>query len=238
MKIFNPLLLSLLVIVCSCGEHEAKRLQAYYENGQPNYEVPLKDGKKNGEMKGYYRTGQLRSISNWENGVLNGPMIKYYESGGTMQIHNMLEGVRTDSSLFFRSDSSLQEVQYFDNLGRIRNFKKYKRTGEQDTTWQTKKVLVLPNASDTIKLGETYQAKLILGNQSGRKIKGVLGDFDADTLLYARQPRIPVLGDTALELERKPKERGIHIIKGLVIEVFYNPETLMLHPFEHTIYVE
>ena len=56
-------------------------IKSYYDNGNLEFEVNYKDGKKEGLFKRYYENGNLKSEGNFKDGKLEGLSKLYYENG-------------------------------------------------------------------------------------------------------------------------------------------------------------
>ena len=56
-------------------------LKVYWENKVLRWEIPYKNGKKEGESKGFFKNGQLKSIWNWKAGDRVGLRTEWYETG-------------------------------------------------------------------------------------------------------------------------------------------------------------
>lgn len=67
----------LLLFSCINKENEVN----YFENGNLQYQVPLKDGLRDGTLIKYYENGKIQLISNWSNGIKEGISEQFYDNG-------------------------------------------------------------------------------------------------------------------------------------------------------------
>lgn len=208
-----------------------------YENGNIKLEVPLSDSLYHGKMKYYFTDGTKQGYSTWELGRLDGFSEFYYKNGVLEQRTKYKDGIPIDSAIFYRKDSSLREIQYFNEQGKMYDYKKFTQANVQDTSESSRKVMIVSEA-DTISMSDTFTAYLRIGNLQGQAVEAILGNYYEDSLLYARKPRLPKVDDKTVKIEHKPAKLGENTVKGLAIEVFDNPKSLVLYPFKYEYYVK
>ena len=95
---------------------------------------------------------------------------------------------------FYRKDGSLREVQYFNEQGKMYDYKKFTQADVQDTSESSRKVMIVSEA-DTISMSDTFTAHLRIGNLQGQAVEAILGNYYEDSLLYARKPCLPKVDD-------------------------------------------
>lgn len=223
------------IFVFSCTE-EINIEEEYYKSGQIKYQVPIRNGKRDGTLKEYYENGKLFAISKYEDGKLEGESKIYFESGKIKQKHIYKNGIRCCESKFYHKEGYLREIQFIDNKGRVKDYIKYKKDGSQDLSINTRRALII-NEFDTIMLGEFYLAKIRLGNPQYNSIEAILGDpNDRKILLNEKLPKIDSV--TAL-LKIKGEKLGENKITGVIVDIDINDRSeMVVIPFEHSFYVK
>ncbi|MFZ6009773.1 MAG: toxin-antitoxin system YwqK family antitoxin [Bacteroidota bacterium] len=226
--------LILILVLFSC-QQEIER--EYYTNGSLKFEVPLKAGKRNGKLIQYYKDGKINATGMWKNGKLDGPSVIYFPNGRVNQENNFRKGVICCQSKSYREDDgTLMEIQYFDNRGRMIDYKKVKRNGQQDLNERTRKPIILAE-SDTVNLGDYFIAEVRLGNKRFNNIEVVLGE-KGDPLLFKRQKLQKSDSVTAL-LKLKADSVGTKVIRGIIFEFRKNTaDSILAVPFEHSFYIK
>ncbi|WP_162555710.1 toxin-antitoxin system YwqK family antitoxin [Reichenbachiella versicolor] len=106
------LVLILFFSLFSCS-HEYERV--YFESGNLMFEVPVQEGKRNGELSQYYENGQIQLKSHWSKGVKHGEIISYYENGVVKAKENSVNGVAQGIFTYFDSLGNLKETITFEN---------------------------------------------------------------------------------------------------------------------------
>ncbi len=68
-------------------------MKQWYDNGQPQFKMPLKDGKLHGESATWYENGQIKSEQHYTNGVKHGTFKEWDNEGNVIseQIYDMGE---------------------------------------------------------------------------------------------------------------------------------------------------
>jgi len=75
--------------------------------------------------KSYYPDGSLKSEFFLNNGKYKGIFKQYYQSGALQELHNYSNGVKVDSSLYFKKNSSLDYIDYYNYEDSISIYRKY-----------------------------------------------------------------------------------------------------------------
>lgn len=81
-------LLSLMIFGCGNKIEEKK----YFDNGQLEFKVDLKQGKRDGISHRYYENGQLRAKQRWKDGSPDGLSEHYFPNGQMSLTGNWREG--------------------------------------------------------------------------------------------------------------------------------------------------
>ena len=109
----------------------------YYENGNLQAKINIKDGKMHGISKFYHKNGKLQKESLFKNGKLNGISKRYHKNGKLHIEENYkdgkLDGIRRS---YYKSNGALKEEYYIKNS--ISNVKTYHKTGELRYVFKTK----------------------------------------------------------------------------------------------------
>lgn len=109
----------------------------YYENGNLQAKINIKDGKMHGISKFYHKNGKLQKESLFKNGKLNGISKRYHKNGKLHIEENYkdgkLDGIRRS---YYKSNGALKEEYYIKNS--INNVKTYHKTGELRYVFKTK----------------------------------------------------------------------------------------------------
>lgn len=82
------IVVGLISSILACNTVE----ESWYSNGQLEYSVPLKNGKRNGQLMKYYETGEIQYISNWVHGIKEGDTKLFYKNGNVKLIENYKAG--------------------------------------------------------------------------------------------------------------------------------------------------
>ncbi len=115
----------LLMISFFCFSQYALAAKTYYENGNLEWDIPMKDGKRHGVAKSYYKNGTLKSESPFKNGEREGVMKSYYKNGaleewfpfkngkqdGVSKIYNPMTGALV-VEVTFKNDKEISRREY------------------------------------------------------------------------------------------------------------------------------
>lgn len=207
-----------------------KRGVSYYENGQLNHEVTLKDGQPEGLGVTYYRSGAVMSKTYWKDGQRHGPSTFYYESGTVRQERYFEKGICvrvTD----YEEAGNMTQITLFDSLGRFFDYFRFRPDGTRDFHPESKRALFLP-VKDTIRKVEEYVAAVRLGNRQFDWIEVILGDLDDPKMPLKNQP-LPMKDSLTAIVRVTPDSTGVHFITGVVIERSSHSDSLAVTPFRH-----
>lgn len=147
-----------------------------------------------------------------------------------------MDGVTCCLSNDYDSTGRLRTVVKFDSLGRIIDFAWYDSLGNRDFSATHKSALFI-SQKDTITLDEVYQAEIKLGNRQLDNILVTIGDLNDRNLLIKNQP-LPNKDSTTAVFSFKPTTSGSVKITGVIQEKNHKGDSLLVTPFEHSIYVK
>jgi len=223
-------------LFASCIKEDKEKHVEYYDNGQIKYEVPLSNNKRDGKLIEYYKDGTLEAYSTWKNGSLEGPSAHYYPNGNIKQENYFKNNIFCCESRFYREDGTLQEIHYMNNKGQLLDYKKFNKDGTQNLDIQTREVIFIPK-EDTVSLGETYSAKIRVGNKEYNDLEVVLGD-PADKYILENGEKLPKVDSVTALLEIEAVREGKHTITGVAVDIDRtNRKEMVIIPFKHTFYV-
>jgi antitoxin component YwqK of YwqJK toxin-antitoxin module len=74
-------------------KHDQTVMKQWYKNGQPQFEMSLKDGKLHGKSARWYKNGQIKSEKHYINNVKDGTFKEWDEKGNLIkrQVYDMGE---------------------------------------------------------------------------------------------------------------------------------------------------
>ena len=128
-KFFKYWVFLIIILMSNCN---SKREIGRYETGELHYEVPLKNGKRDGILKQYYKTGELQLFSEWKNGKKKGITKTFYKNGQTKTIEIFRNNLLQDTAIYYDSLGQILEIfPYFD--GKLEgNYKAYYNNGQME----------------------------------------------------------------------------------------------------------
>lgn len=223
---FLPFYIVCFLIVISCSKETERE---FYPSGKLYKEVPLKNGNRDGKLIEYFESGKLSGYWTWVDGKMNGKSEIYFENGKLSQENNFINGVRCCESRFYAEDGHLIEIQYIDKFGRVIDYKKFKKNGERRFGSDDSIPLVI-SKSDTIELGDYYEAEIRLGNRKWDSIRVVLGKWDDYQSLFSKS--LPSIDSVTSFVRITPDIEGKNTIEGTIIEVnTVHTDSAIMHPF-------
>lgn len=82
-------------------KHDQSVMKQWYENGQPQFEMSLKDGKLHGKSARWYEDGQIKSEKHYINNVKDGTFKEWDEEGNLIsrQVYEMGELIEKNEPL-------------------------------------------------------------------------------------------------------------------------------------------
>lgn len=140
MKLFNYLLISILMLFISCSENLEERIVyshpnktpavieyykkgdtvsspvkivRYYFNGEKQEETYLKNGKKDGVSTMWFMSGEKMYEAHYSDDILNGTFVQYYENGEKEYEAEYNMGRPTGTWKYYKNDGSLLKEQKF-----------------------------------------------------------------------------------------------------------------------------
>jgi hypothetical protein len=208
----------------------------YYPNGSLKLEVPLRSARRNGELIEYFESGEIKSKGHWEDGEQEGKTTVYYTNGNIEQEYIYEKGIVCCEAKFYREDGTLREIQFFDDFGRMIDYKKFKRDGNQNLDIQTRLPIIL-SVRDTVNEGDYYLSEIRLGNRRFNTIEVIIGNRDDPALLG--KPRLPMKDSVTALLKIKAEIVGRNILEGVIIEINdASQDSLLVIPFSKAFYVK
>ena len=249
--------ISLLLFLLACSQSIEKK---YYDNGQLEYQVDLKNKKRQGPMYTYYKDGTLESHQNWKNGLRDGKQVfmhkngskkieayyevgrqtgeskTFYESGILKSIGKFDNDVRIGEHKLYYQSGKIQETQLFDSAGNLVNFNTYDTSGE--LAYDERFAIFYPKR-DTLIAGERYEAEVRLSSRAYNKNKMIVGsltdDFElSDTLEVLEADDFVFYYDTVFN------RVGSHIVSGHIHDIGSRGDTTIINaiPFQQKFYVK
>lgn len=226
----------LVIAITSCvNDPETEHQVSFHKNGKLKHEIFLKNGKRNGVERIYFESGNLKAVANWKNGKKNGKNSIYYENGKMRQEKYYVDGLICCLSKDYDSAGRLRTVVKFDSLGRIIDFAWFDSLGNRDFSAEHKNALFI-SQSDTVTLGEVYHAEIKLGNRQFNNTLVTIGDINDRNLLVKTQP-LPNKDSITAIFSFKPTTSGSVTITGVIQEKNHKGDSILVTPFEHSIYV-
>lgn len=117
----------IIVMLSNC---DSGRETGIYETGELRYEVPLKNGKRDGVLKQYYKTGELQLISEWENGEKKGITKTFYKNGQIKTIEIFRNNLIQDTAIYYDSLGQILEIFPYVDGKLDGNYKAYYHNGQ------------------------------------------------------------------------------------------------------------
>lgn len=65
-------------------KHDQTVMKQWYKNGQPQFEMPLKDGKVHGKVVSWYENGQIKSEEHYTDGIKHGTFKEWDKEGNVI----------------------------------------------------------------------------------------------------------------------------------------------------------
>ncbi|MGB3180494.1 MAG: hypothetical protein WBB45_03845 [Cyclobacteriaceae bacterium] len=232
-------LIAIILLISSCNENDNVEIE-YHPNGEIASKVPTVDGIKNGKKNLYYPTGKYKGYTNYIDGKKNGEAMFFWENGNIWQRFIYEDDLIKDSSIIYRKTGVLNEIHYFDSLGRYFDYKRYTTEGKIDLSHKSRNPLFLPfNKSSFKKDEDPCIAQVRLGNRQGYRIEAVLGSYEKNnSIIYSKDNWLSKVDSITVKIPLNCDSVGQNNIEGAVIEVFENPLKIIVYPFEYTYYVK
>ncbi len=81
----------------------------YYETGELQALISLKDGKKDGQAIYYYKNGEVKESKIYKEGIENGRLFKYFEDGSIQYSGTFWEGKEIDTSTTYFPSGKIKQ---------------------------------------------------------------------------------------------------------------------------------
>jgi len=109
--------ITLFTILISNIVAQVDSVITYYNNGNIESVVHLKDDVRDGESRFYRETGKMKSILNYNNGRVEGLVRKYDENGALREMFSIENGKREGpTSLFDSSGTYITDIYYEEGI--------------------------------------------------------------------------------------------------------------------------
>lgn len=182
----------------------------YFINGQKETETNYIGGKKTGLYKEYYEDGQLKTEANLKDDNQDGLTKHYFETGKLKSEEYYKEGIEDGKMIFYYTDGKLKMDAIMEK-GVTIYFQKYDSLGNAGEEHREVKAEI---TSKTIKLGETFTAKLKLTGPT----KGVLIDIfrgEAESVSQIKTMSPGQLKEEKAEFNYTytPKKKGAYVFR-------------------------
>jgi len=261
MKRFLTIYILIIFTLVSCSFFRKKE-KIYYDDGSLKFEVPLKNGQREGKSKEYYQDGSLRAVQKWKdgkahglcihyfdngdvysraywkNGLAHGKMVEFYKNGEVKYQFNYYMGKAHGKQKIYYENGNLKEIRYFDK-DQLYDFERFDKSGGLDT--DEKKAVVYMN-KDTFLLGEKVILTAHLGNNIGRTNIIVGKYFAEDTLGVVEdvigevEPVLPGMDDSC-RLVFEARELGKNQILGFVHDNYESAESIVTEGYPFVKYI-
>jgi hypothetical protein len=145
-------LIILIVFIWGCHNDNVKK--SYYANGKIKSEEFYKNGLKNGVYKEYYENGTLKELAFFKDNKQDSVTKMYYISGIVQIERSFKDGKLNGLCKTYYPNGSLKSIATFDN-GIENGHEERDQDGEVIPLYH---MIVKPITSDTISVGQTYEA--------------------------------------------------------------------------------
>ncbi|MFA0962402.1 toxin-antitoxin system YwqK family antitoxin [Roseivirga sp. BDSF3-8] len=200
----------LIFLLCACQEKK----EEYYPNGSIKYQYEVREGLKHGIFTAYYESGEVKAIRKYSNDIIVGDLIGFYKNGDTSQIHHYYKGVLVDTSRFFETTNTLQEIQVYDSTGILIDYVKYNH-GIKDRSGRSKSILFLTKNEKINKANDSL-INIRLGNRDYDQISYHLGYYKDST--FQITDNLPKSNPYTAYVDIKDSVPGEYTITGIAME--------------------
>ncbi len=231
----------IIIIVSTCHDKEV----GYFKNGKLKYSVPLKNNRREGQMREYSSDGSLLALADWKEGKQEGMATDFHSNGQRSFVSKFLNGKIIDSSYYYNPKGELREIQIFSRQGKLIDFIKYKDKNVLDLSYRR---AVFETEKDTININEYFNAKIRLGNRKYQKIKVITGEiskfnkYENDFVNDTTRKELENIDSLTAIIKLQGTKRGINYIEGAIYDIYEskNKDTLIYRgiPFRHKYYVK
>jgi|GEM_PF-4224323 len=232
--------LILVSVITSCTTNNFTH--EYYNTGELKTKTQMQEGRKNGVQTGYYKSKEIMFIKNWINDTLNGKSESFFENGKLKSVYYLSDNVYDGEYSIYYENGNLKEKGNFENGNVVEKIQFYDTTmllkklilryyfysGEnqvneiialdknQDTILEKSNFYKIIIPKDTIQLGETFKAEIILIAPYFKKSKMLINFVIPGDSIHLRQ----IFTDSLrFEYSYVPKTSGLLPFAGLIEEV-------------------
>lgn len=121
------LLFSAFLFLVSCRRPQT----AYYENGQPEYEIEVRNGKYHGEAVWYFPNGKVKQTCVYADNKLNGKLVRYHSNGKPQLEEFYSMGLRNGESISYYITGKRESLKTYRNDTLNGPYKAYHIHGEK-----------------------------------------------------------------------------------------------------------
>jgi len=227
-------------MISSCTSDNFRR--EYYGTGQLKIKTQMQDGRKNGAQTGYYKNQKIMFIKNWVNDTLNGKSESFYENG-KLKSEYYLSNNENDGgySIYYESGNLkekgnfeigniVEKIQFYDTSLLMKKLieRYFLINGEnflneiivldrnQDTILEKSNFYKIIIPKDTLQLGETFKAEIIIIAPYFKRSKMLVNFVIPGDSIHIRQ----IFTDSLkVEYSYVPKISGLFPFAGVIEEV-------------------
>ncbi len=145
--------------------------KAYYDNGNLEYEISYRQGKRHGKALEFFPNGQLKLEWIYQDGKLDGTSKEYYESGELYREHEYSNNTRIGLKVFYKNGRVKAEYQFKDG-----NQHGLARQYYENGMFESEGNFVQNNCSDCREYYETGELKQTL-NYKDQKEDGPFKEY-------------------------------------------------------------
>jgi hypothetical protein len=151
----------------------------FYENGNPHYIMPKKNGKTDGNYYAFYSNGKMKDFIMYNNDTINGVHRGFSENGELVEESLYLKGVHITKMKAFNENSNTVQFFYYmvgganEEMGRLKFDKEGKIIKEESYYYKV-------NGKDTVNEGDKYDLDIDVYTfgENNYIQEAVFGDFD------------------------------------------------------------
>lgn len=211
------------------------RAVSFYPDSTLKHEVMLKNGQPEGLGINYFQSGKIRSKTYWRNGKEHGANVFYFENGNIEQENYYEHGIRQGISKTYYKNGVLKQLTILDSTGRIMDYYKYDSAGRRILSKDSKQPIIL-SVSDSIIIGESFNAEIRLGNHQYPLVDVYIGEVNRYILLNEKP--LPKKDSLTALLSIRPTKLGPYEITGVVFERNEAEDSSQVISFAYPIFVK
>lgn len=213
MKLIEKYLI-IFSLLFACRQSEVKEIYKY-PTSEIREEYEIKNGKRHGVARSFYENGKLKATGFYKNGLPDSTYVQYYENGN-VKVEGRFDkkGIEDGERRFYFETGELRQIAYLNDKGKIIDYVTFNKDGTRDLRLTS---IIFESESDTIKLGDYYEAKIRFANRKYNYTEIILGDPMDKSLLG--KLRLPKQDSITSFLKIKPEKSGENLIEGVVLDI-------------------